>query len=315
MASNINPNNIDGAYPVAGQDNNSQGFRDNFTNIKTNFQYAEGEINDLQNKAILKAALTGQSLDNNMNDNLIYAAKIQDFSATKVSVTATTGAIAIDYAAGHYQAINMSGNISLSFTNWPATGNYGWICIQVSATAGQTLTLPAAVSLGVTGIQGYSANVITFAATGVYEFAFSTSNGGSTITVFDLNRPLNVFTNGLSGVTPTGKIGYGTGAGGTVTQDTNKSTTVVLNTVSGQITMNSATLNSDTSVSFTLTNSAIAATDVLILNHVSGGTVGAYTLNAQAGAGSAVITVRNVTAGNLGEAIVIRFAVIRGATS
>ena len=30
MASNINPNNIDTTYPVAGQDNDSQGFRDNF---------------------------------------------------------------------------------------------------------------------------------------------------------------------------------------------------------------------------------------------------------------------------------------------
>ena len=54
MSSNINPNNIDGTYPVAGQDNNSQGFRDNFTNTKTNFQYAETEITDLQNNAILK---------------------------------------------------------------------------------------------------------------------------------------------------------------------------------------------------------------------------------------------------------------------
>jgi hypothetical protein len=69
MASNINPNNIDGSYPVAGQDNNSQGFRDNFTNIKVNFQYAEEEINDLESNAILKAALTGSTLDNNMNNN------------------------------------------------------------------------------------------------------------------------------------------------------------------------------------------------------------------------------------------------------
>ena len=35
MASSINPNNIDTTYPVAGQDNDSQGFRDNFTNIKS----------------------------------------------------------------------------------------------------------------------------------------------------------------------------------------------------------------------------------------------------------------------------------------
>ena len=57
MASNINPNNIDGAYPVAGQDNNSQGFRDNFTNIKTNFQFTEDEINDLQPNCDPKALL------------------------------------------------------------------------------------------------------------------------------------------------------------------------------------------------------------------------------------------------------------------
>ena len=50
MTSAINPNNIDGAYPIAGQDNDSQGFRDNFTNIKTNFEYAGAEINDLQSK-------------------------------------------------------------------------------------------------------------------------------------------------------------------------------------------------------------------------------------------------------------------------
>jgi len=315
MASNINPNNIDGAYPVAGQDNNSQGFRDNFTNIKTNFEYAENEINDLQTNVILKAPLTGQALDNNMNDALIYAAKIQDFSATRVAQVATTGSIAINYAAGHYQTIVMSGNISLSFTNWPANGSYGWVCVQVAAIAGQTMTLPAAVTLGVTGIQGYSAGIITFAATGTYEFAFTTSDGGTTVTVFDLNRPLNVFTNGVTSIGATSKIGYGTGAGGTVTQLTDKSTGVTLNTASGQITMNNATLNAGTAVSFTLTNSAIAATDLLVLNHVSGGTAGAYTLNPQCGAGNAVITVRNVTAGNLGEAIVLGFAVVRGATA
>ena len=34
MASNINPANVDGTYPIAGQDNDSQGFRDNFSVIK-----------------------------------------------------------------------------------------------------------------------------------------------------------------------------------------------------------------------------------------------------------------------------------------
>ena len=200
MASNINPNNIDGAYPVAGQDNNSQGFRDNFTNIKTNFQYTEDEINDLQSKAVLKSALIGQSLDNNMNDALIYAAKIQDFSATSVAQTTTSGTVTINYASGHYQTISTSGNITLAFQNFPASGSYGVMKIQVDITnVAHTLTLPAAVSLGITGIQGISpgtagvSNTITFAATGKYEFAFGTNDGGSTITVFDLNRALTNF--------------------------------------------------------------------------------------------------------------------------
>ena len=105
MTSAINPNLIDGAYPVAGQDNNSQGFRDNFTNIKTNFQYAENEINDLQTNVLLKAPLTGGTLNNNMGNALLYAAKVQAFSATKVSISETSGPIAVNYQSGHYQAL------------------------------------------------------------------------------------------------------------------------------------------------------------------------------------------------------------------
>lgn len=112
-----------------------------------------------------------------------------------------------------------------------------------------------------------------------------------------------------------GSIGYGTGAGGTVSQSTSKSTGVTLNKSSGQITLNNAALAADTTVSFTLTNSAIAAVDVLVMNHISGGTAGSYVLNAQCAAGSASINVRNITAGSLSEAIVIQFVLIKGATS
>ena len=55
MTSQVNPNNIDGTYPVAGQDNDSQGFRDNFTNIRNNLVYVKAEVEDLQNKAVLKS--------------------------------------------------------------------------------------------------------------------------------------------------------------------------------------------------------------------------------------------------------------------
>jgi len=116
-------------------------------------------------------------------------------------------------------------------------------------------------------------------------------------------------------VSSTGKVGYATGSGGTVTQATSKATGVTLSKSTGQITLNAAALNLDTTVSFTLTNTVIEAGDILILNHISGGTAGSYLLNAQSAAGSASINVRNITAGSLSEAIVIAFAVIKAVTA
>jgi hypothetical protein len=110
-------------------------------------------------------------------------------------------------------------------------------------------------------------------------------------------------------------VGYATGAGGTATQATSKSTSVTLNAAVGQITMNAGSLAAGAIVSFTLNDSSIAANDLLALNHVSGGTAGAYGLNAQCAAGSAQINVRNATNGALAEAIVLAFAVIKGAAS
>ena len=320
MTSQINPNNVDGNYPVAGVPNNTQGFRDNFTNIKTNFQYAESEIDDLQSKVVLKAALAGTTLNNNMADNLMYAVKLQDVSYTYSPNTATSGSIALDYSAAQYQYISTTGPISVSFSNWPASGTSGILRVTFNVTnVSHTLTLPAAVSLGTTGIQGYSANVITFAAVGTYQFDFSTVDSGTTITIFDLNRPLSYFTNAITSASSikstsaTAGIGYGTGAGGTVTQATSKSTGATLNTVSGQITMNGAALAAAAEVSFTLTNSTVAATDVVMVSIASGATAGAYSVQCDAtAAGSCRISVGNRSTGSLSEAIVLNFVVIKG---
>jgi hypothetical protein len=308
---------------VAGVPNNTQGFRDNFTNIKTNFQYAESEIDDLQSKVVLKAALSGTTLNNNMADNLMYAVKLQDVSYTYVPNTATSGSIAIDYSAGQYQFISTSGSISLSFNNWPASGSAGIVQIAVNVTnTAHTLTLPAAVTLGTTGIQGYAGGTITFAATGTYQFSFSSTDGGTTITVYDLNRPLSFFTNAITSASSikstsdTAGVGYGTGAGGTVTQASSKATGVTLNKVSGQITMNAASLAAADEVSFTFTNSTIAATDVVFTAISSGATAGAYNTHVDAiAAGSCRISITNFSAGPLAEAIVLNFVVIKGVTS
>jgi hypothetical protein len=199
MASNINPNNIDGSYPVAGQDNNSQGFRDNFTNTKVNFQYAEEEINDLEAKSVLKAALSGGTLDNNMNDNTIYAVNLNDVSTTRIASTTTTGTVTLNYASGQYQTVAPStGSITLAFTNFPASGYFGKLRVAiVVSNITFTVTLPGEVTLGTTGLQGYSGGVITFNSTGTFVFDFSTADAGTTVTINDVTRANNVLTNPL----------------------------------------------------------------------------------------------------------------------
>ncbi len=152
---------------------------------------------------------------------------------------------------------------------------------------------------------------------GADNFSFKVAPDGATwVTALTLAAATGLATAGV-GIVSTGQggVGYATGAGGAVTQATSKSTGVTLNAAVGQITTNAAALASATIVSFTLTNSAIGANDLVVLNHSAGGTAGAYTLNAQCAAGSAKISVRNATSGSLSEAIVIAFAVIKGAVA
>jgi hypothetical protein len=198
MTSNINPNNIDGAYPVAGQDNNSQGFRDNFTNTSTNFQFAADEITDLQNNAVLKSALTGTVLNNDMQGSLLSNAQLQDMSETVVTLGTLSGTVTINYALGSYQTLTTNGSVSLAFTNdsWPVAGTLGTVTVQVTvASTAHTLQIPAAVSVNTQGIQGFntSTNTMEFAATGVYSFTFTTSNGGTTISLAQVNNILTPF--------------------------------------------------------------------------------------------------------------------------
>jgi hypothetical protein len=209
MTSAINPNNINGAYPVAGQDNNSQGFRDNFTNTSTNFQYAADEITDLQNNAVLKGALTGQVLDNDMQGSALSNALLSNMSENVVVLNTVSGTTVINYALASYQTLTTNGAVSLSFTNFPAAGAAASVVVQVTvASTIHTLILPAAVSVNNVGIQGLntSTNTISFAATGVYSFEFSTSNGGTTITVREVNKRLQPFNNSSETLADTANV-------------------------------------------------------------------------------------------------------------
>ena len=205
MTSQINPNLINGAYPVAGQDNSTKGMRDNFTNIKTNFNYAASEISALQATVVT----SGSSVVNDLAGALIYNAEIQNISAPAVSWGNQSGAVQINWAAGLYQTITATGSVILNFVadSYPAAGVYGQVKIKVTINnVAHTLTLPTQVTVNNQGIQGLntSTNVITFAATGVYEFLFETSDNGATFIVTEVNKRIQPFNNSSENLAASG---------------------------------------------------------------------------------------------------------------
>lgn len=237
MTSLINPNNINGAYPVAGQDNNSQGFRDNFTNTSNNFQYAAQEITDLQNKVIVSAQLTGGNVlttQNNMLGAPLINAVVSDFAWKAVALGALSSTVTINYVTGHFQTVTTDAPITLAFTNWPTAGQMGEITVQITVVnVTHTVTLPAAVSINATGIQGYnsSTRVITFAAVGTYTFTFSTVDGGTSIAVNESNKALQPYNNSADAVTSGSFCSLAT----TTSYFTTAGTATLQNGVQGQI--------------------------------------------------------------------------------
>jgi len=109
-------------------------------------------------------------------------------------------------------------------------------------------------------------------------------------------------------------MGYATGAGGTVTQLTSKATAVTLNKPTGQITMNNAALAAGASVVFQCANTLASDVDIPV---VSLGTslLPSYTIRAKCSTGSISFLLKNETAGSLSDALIINFAIIKGATS
>ena len=180
MASSINPSNIDGTYPVAGQDNDSQGFRDNFTNVKTNFTSAKTEIEALQTSSVSLTAT------NDFNFTGTISEALMKNNADVVNALGTLTAVAMDHATAIIHTATLGASGTVSFTNWPASGSGGRMrLILTIANVAHTLTLPAAVTLGADTVKGISSLVITFPAAGTYIYDFSTVDGGTSVLVED----------------------------------------------------------------------------------------------------------------------------------
>jgi hypothetical protein len=183
MASNIVPGNIDGSFPIAGQDNSSQGFRDNFTAIKNNFEDAKTEIEDLQTN---KASTSGNTSFNNYT---VSEAVFKDTALTVYPHGTTSGTIALDHANGHYHTLTTSGNVTLAFANWPGSG-LGRIVLDITyGNVAHLLTVTAATKVAdnVTGFDS-GTDKITAPTAGRYLYEFVTPDAGTTVLMHQIGK-------------------------------------------------------------------------------------------------------------------------------
>jgi hypothetical protein len=183
MASNIVPGNIDGTFPTAGQDNSSQGFRDNFTATKNNFTEAKTEIEALQsNKASLNAS-------SDFTNNEVIRAKFKNTSETVYAHgSVSSGSITLNHNNGHYQTATVTADTTFAFTNFPI-GALGRIILDITVSPTTTnLVFPTAVikADNVTGSDGTSDTIAPGIGRVLYEFM--SPDGGTTVLMHQLGR-------------------------------------------------------------------------------------------------------------------------------
>jgi len=113
VTSNINYLGINENFPVAGEDNDTQVFRDNFDTIKTSLNTAKTEITDLQTN------VARTDVDNDFNRKLISSAVMLNNYDKKFDGGVIAAPLTVDYENGNYQIFRFGVNTTVEFLNFP----------------------------------------------------------------------------------------------------------------------------------------------------------------------------------------------------
>lgn len=136
-------NSINTNYPVPGVDNDTQGFRDNYSNIKSSLTTLAGEIGNLQ----LTSVVTDQT--NNFNYQGYLYKSVLSAHGVKINNLGTLGSdTEIDFLQGNYQIADISASVTFSFANWPSTGVEGKIILEIRNSSSNSNSINFANSLG-----------------------------------------------------------------------------------------------------------------------------------------------------------------------
>ena len=187
MTSRIDNTRINAGFPVAGQNNDSQGFRDNFANIKLGLGTANSEITELQNSSVLKSPVGGgTTIDNDLNWTPIRRAQLTSPSHTYHDIDTVAGITEIDYLMGSFQRMRLTNNIILNMTNFPPLGQAGRVVLWFSITnPTYKVLLPENVAYGLERNTQIVNREIVFPDTGDFLVEIASVDGGITYWLID----------------------------------------------------------------------------------------------------------------------------------
>lgn len=137
MTSQINASAIDETYPIAGQDNDTQGFRDNFSATQSALLVAKNEITDLQARSVVVADTNNDPAVNNLLGSTLRNGILRQMypavpSENNGFIAVTDITHIIDVSQGPLQKFEIGVNaVTLTFVSWPATRQYAKIRIHL----------------------------------------------------------------------------------------------------------------------------------------------------------------------------------------
>lgn len=122
MASEIISSTVDENYPIAGVDNDTQGFRDNFNIIKTGLSRASTEITTLQ------ASTAKLDATNDFNGTLITDATLDANTESFLSSGGIVSSQEISFTNGMYQSFRFAAatentTLNLTLSGFPSSGD------------------------------------------------------------------------------------------------------------------------------------------------------------------------------------------------
>jgi hypothetical protein len=178
MVSRIDNTKINANFPIPGQNNDSQGFRDNFANIKLGLGHAKTEISEIQEKGIFKSPIGNTVLSNDLNWTKMYRLQLQSPGETVFDHGVKAGVVNFDFNSGTFHRVQPTSSIVAQFSNFPPPGIAGRLVIWFRVTNSQfRVFLPETVSYGLNNAQ-LDGRSILFPGIGDYMIEIASIDGG-----------------------------------------------------------------------------------------------------------------------------------------